>query len=423
MPAAPGGMRAFVQMGATRDGLDPYLDCARRRDLPAVLVETPAYLRWRGVLGRRGFDVQVGVEHPDDPRQVLAALADRGIRPALVLAGFERYAPSAFALARLLGVPPSPGAGPDFVPMDKREQRALLTRRAPRIHQPGYVCWQGGPAFDDAVAALRFPQVVKPADGGGGLGVFLVHDAAQRARALRAVRATRNYDGGTFAGILVEEYIAGVEYSIQGLAHAGQALVLSVCEKLTAQEPAVGDTGLRGFRELGHIGTHGACADPALPAIAQQCLAAVGYREGPFHIDVIGGAGYTFVEMGFRLSGGGLVGLVENVTGVNWAELAFRLHLDGEPPRLPPPGSPPRVVGQVTVVDESEFAAAAALGRRRGVKVHRGTPAPADADPARDPRLASDRMRHTGIGRVVLGGALDEVRAGLRRCVAGRLTD
>ncbi|MEV0136699.1 ATP-grasp domain-containing protein [Dactylosporangium sp. NPDC050688] len=417
---------SFVQVGATRDGLDPYLDCARRRGLPAVLVETPEYVSWRAALGRRPFDVEIGVAEPADAGQVSAALAARGVRPVLVLTGFERYVRSGFALA-----------GAPFVPPDKLAQRAALSRAAPWIAQPGHVRFRPGPQFDDALAAMRFPQVVKPSDGGGGLGVLLARDAAERAAALDAVRATRNYDGGPFADLLVEEVITGTEYSIQGLVHGGAARVLTVCEKLTAHEPVPG-TALTGFRELGHIGTHGAFAEPALAALAHDCVAAVGYRDGPFHVDVIGGEGrYAFVEMGFRLSGGGLVGLVAKVTGADWAELTFRTHLGDGPVRLPDPPDPPVVVGQATLADDGEIAAAEQLRHdavaparaapgtravaRTSVELHRAGRPPAGPPAGDGARLASDRARHVGVGRVVIRGDLPDVRSGLRRCVAGRL--
>ncbi|MFJ6752112.1 acetyl-CoA carboxylase biotin carboxylase subunit family protein [Streptomyces sp. NPDC091266] len=431
----------FIQVGATRDGLDPYLDCARRRGMRAVLVETPAYLRWRRLLGRRGFDVEVAVSRPQDPDAVRAALASAAVTPGLVLTGFERYVYAGFALARALRVAPWPGVGDAFRPLDKREQRETLLRGAPLVAQPRFVPLRPGDA--DAVDQLGFPQVIKPADGGGGLGVLLVDGAAQRHRALDRVRALVNYGGGAFSGIVAEEFVKGPEVSLQGVAHAGDAVLLSVCEKLTCLEEVPGESGLSGFREVGHVAGPGDGASSALRELAQACLDATGYRAGPFHIDVIQGpAGPVFVEMGFRLSGGGLVALVEKATGADWAELAFRAHLgDAAPVRLPSPdggaGGPsvpdapdgPRgagVAGQISAVSEQELAAAEAL-QEPGVtvEIHRAAPPPdTSALPAEDlPVLASDLARHTGAaGRVVLsGGPGDRIPALLHSLVAHRL--
>jgi hypothetical protein len=116
----------FVQVGAIRDGLDPYLHCARRRGMRTVLVETPAYLRRRTALGRRRFDVNLAAARPHDPSEVTAALDEAGLAPTLLLTEFERYAVGAFAACEMLRVAPWPGVGRSFVPVDKWGQRNAL---------------------------------------------------------------------------------------------------------------------------------------------------------------------------------------------------------------------------------------------------------------------------------------------------------
>ncbi|MFF3546809.1 acetyl-CoA carboxylase biotin carboxylase subunit family protein [Streptomyces platensis] len=419
----------FVQVGATRDGLEPYLDAAHRRGMRTVLVETPAYLRWRRLLGRREFEVEVAVERPQDPDAIRAALAAAGVAPALVLTGFERYVYAGFALARALRVAPWPDVGDTFRPLDKREQREALLDGAPQVAQPRFVPL--GPDSGDAADQLGFPQVIKPADGGGGLGVLLVDGAAQRHRALDRVRALVNYGGGAFSGIVAEEFVKGPEFSLQGVAHEGSAVLLSVCEKLTSLEEVPDEPGLSGFREVGHVARPGDGAPPALRELAQACLNATGYRAGPFHVDVIQGpAGPVFVEMGFRLSGGGLVALVEKATGADWAELVFRTHLGDMAPVGPP--SPDAgaggtgIAGQISAMSEQELAAAETLqepGMTVEIQLAAPPPDPA-ALPADDlPVLASDLARHTGTtGRVVLsGGPGDRIPALLHSLVADRL--
>ncbi|MGW8970060.1 ATP-grasp domain-containing protein [Streptomyces platensis] len=427
----------FVQVGATRDGLEPYLDAAHRRGMRTVLVETPAYLRWRRLLGRREFEVEVAVERPQDPDAVRTALAAADVAPALVLTGFERYVYAGFALARALRVAPWPDVGDTFRPLDKREQREALLAGAPQVAQPRFVPLgpDGGDAADrldggDAADQLGFPQVIKPADGGGGLGVLLVDGAAQRHRALDRVSALVNYGGGAFSGIVAEEFVKGPEFSLQGVAHEGSAVLLSVCEKLTCLEEVPDEPGLSGFREVGHVARPGDGAPPALQELAQACLDATGYRAGPFHVDVIQGPdGPVFVEMGFRLSGGGLVALVEKATGADWAELAFRTHLGDAPVRPLSPGTGAGgtgIAGQISAMSEQELAAAEAL-REPGmtVEIQLAAPPPDPAAlPADDlPVLASDLARHTGAaGRVVLsGGPGDRIPALLHSLVADRL--
>ncbi len=79
-------------------------------------------------------------------------------------------------------------------------------------------------------------------------------------------------------------------------------------------------------------------ADPGLCALAQTALTATGYRDGPFHLDAVAAhdGGLYFLEMGYRLSGGGLVALVERAVGARWADLALAAHLGENPPRTRP---------------------------------------------------------------------------------------
>ncbi|NTX64280.1 ATP-grasp domain-containing protein [Myxococcus sp. CA051A] len=422
---------AFVQLGATRDGLEPYLDAARRRGLQTILVETPAYLSWRQHLGRRPFDLELPVEHPSQPAEVQHFLESLGVPVTLLLAGFERYVECAFALAPVMEHGPRQrwphGA---FNPLDKWGQREALAHACPRVLQPRHVSFElGSPGASAMLTRVGFPLVVKPSNGSGGLGVFLVEDARQRDQALAALGELSNYDGGRFERVLLEEFIEGREHSIQGLAHEGRALLLTTCEKLVTREPAPGTPELRGFREAGHIATHGDRAEPALRALAQACLDATGYREGPFHVDLLRNQGGAFfVEMGFRLSGGGLSGLVDRATGMKWAELVFETHLGERVPALPPfREGPGAYVGQVTCASEDELRAGETL-RAKGVtvEVQRFAATPPGVETVASPRreaLAADKLRDSGFaGRLVVSGTtLEEVRHSLQSCISARL--
>ncbi|MEV0253572.1 ATP-grasp domain-containing protein [Streptomyces sp. NPDC050732] len=412
---------AFVQVGAARDGLDPYLDCARRRDMPAVLVETPAYLSWRRALRRKPFDAELAVRAPEDPAQVAAALSAAGVAPALVLAGFDRYTESALRLAATAHVRPWPHVGTSFRAPDKAGQRAALSRHAPTVRQPKYAQVTADETWS-ALRELSFPQVVKPVDGGGGLGVHLVGDEAERDRALHRIGAAANFGGAAFADVLVEEQVVGNEYSLQCLAWEGKAHLLSMCEKVVLTEE---DGESRGFRECGHMATAGDNAPLRFRELAQWCAEATGYREGPFHIDLIDTAeGPYFLEMGFRLSGFGLVSFVEYATGLDWAERVFTAHADRQEPVAPACDPPHRTVAQLVATRPQQLAigrAWAACDPRVSV-----TAAPATPDlrlfTASDlAALAADRERHaTILGTVRMEDVrTDRLRDRLRYCATG----
>jgi hypothetical protein len=401
------GPGTFVQVGATRDGLDPYLAEARRRGMPAVLVETASYLGLRRRLGRQMFDIEIPVADPADPGQVQQATKERAPDVVLLLGGFERYNASAHAAALGLGIPlVRDTQHRPFMPVDKLGQRHLLAERAPEIAQPGYVAFELDRTADAMALVerkrLRYPLVVKPSDGGGGLGVFLVDGPRSLAAALERLGAMTNYGGGAFARIVVEEYIEGTEYSIQAVAFRGAATLLTACEKLIVRERSASD-GLAGFRETAHIAQPGALAPDRFWRLAQRCVDAMSYTRGPFHIDFIESSSRAyFVEMGFRLSGIGVAGLVERSAGVRWAELVFAIHLDDRLPDLPVRRGV--AVGQATLASDAEIAFFHECGQRGDdVEIVSFPAAPAVGSDDGDALLASDRMRHGGFkGRVFL---------------------
>jgi hypothetical protein len=403
MPTPKG--RYFVQVGATRDGLDPYLDAAHRRGMRAFLIETPDYIRWRQLLNRRAFDGTLAVDHPAEAAEVLNALDRLPERPCLVLAGFERYTVSAYEVAGELGVPPVQGDH-RFIPPDKLGQRTLLTKRAPQVSQPSYL-----PVFiDDLVQAiddLSYPIVVKPVNGGGGLGVFLVPEPRHVSDALAQLQELTNYDGEAFHSFIAEEYLKGVECSVQGVAFGGQAQALTFCEKFNQIESLNQNQALRGFREVGHLATIGTMLHPAVTDFVQNCIEAVGYRDGPFHIDLMHiGSRLYFVEMGFRLSGTGLANLMRKVAAIDWAEYSFLAHLD-PPNTLPLPLLSKGFGGQLTAMSSYELELAEKLHVEEGAEVavqRFPQPDPQSEWPAGIPSsLKSDLARHAGpVGRITV---------------------
>lgn len=423
----------FVQVGATRDGLDPYLREARERGLTSVLVETPAYLELRQQLGRKSFDVELGVAEPQDPAQVCQALRELAPDVKLVLTGFERYAASAFSVANSLGLSSARGVRHRaFSPPDKSGQRALLAERAPELLQPGHLSLPSGASAKReellglvALKRLRYPLVVKPSDGGGGLGVFLVENEEQLGAAVDRLGGMSNYGGGDFAGLVVEEFIEGTEFSVQAMAFRGVATILTFCEKLIVRERSQKPGVMPGFREAAHIAQVGAAAPASMVALAQRCIEATGYSDGPFHIDFIRNAnGDFFVEMGYRLSGGGIVGLVERTSGLRWGEQVFAVHLDGVAPREATRTD--TVVGLITLASDDEvefFRERRAAGDSIELVQLTAPVAMTVTKTSEAKELSSDRMRHIGFKARAFFESADsgEVRKHFRAGIRARL--
>ncbi len=389
----------FVQLGASRDGTDPYFEAAHQHGLRAWLVETSQYAHCRRVLGRREADRTITIENPSDPQAVFAALSETDARVAMVLPGFEQHTESAYIVARWLGVPPGNDiASRPFCPPDKVGQRAAVATWAPWIGQPRHTVLPTGQVIG---AGLQLPVVVKPANSGGGWGVFLARTSAELESALAELTQLINYDGQHFREVVVEEYISGTESSVQGICCDGEPIILTFCEKFIAAEEFTTADGheFLGFREVGHLAVPGDRAPDDVKRLITDCLGAFGYRNGPFHLDMIRSSeGLFFIEAGFRLSGGGLTELVRQVSGIDWGQQAFAWSL-GRAPVSRLDGSPRSCMAHLVARSRDEIAAARelqALGHQVEIQTAQPSQVAAKLSAEEIATLQADLCRHIG---------------------------
>jgi len=385
--------KIFLQIGATRDGLNPWCAVAKRDGYFTVLAEMGDFVDYQSISLAQPFDLIIRLDRPENPWEVMQAYLHAGLltHPTVVLAGFETYNVSAGRLREMLAGPDAPAA---FIPLDKYAQRMALKKAWPRLPQPEFRFFASPLSILDARQALLYPCVVKPVDGGGGLGIWLIEHAGQLHSVVQKLVQTMNYGGRGFSGFIVESALTGPEFSLQGVVHQGTPHALTCCQKVVEQHRDA--EGCISFYESGHV----AMAATALPAsfrsLMHFCCETFGYRQGAFHIDfiVVNGVPH-FLEMGFRLSGMGVAVLVQAVTGINWADMAFRLEAGSTLPRLTFAAS--GAIGQLRLRQPAQLQAA-----ERWIDRHQqGTLLPALRLPALQvsPRssLYADLTRHAGI--------------------------
>lgn len=241
-----------------------------------------------------------------------------------------------------------------------------------------------------AAAEVGLPCVVKPVDESGSIDVRLCYRPDDVARHFRAILSTPvNYRGQRRSpAVLVEEYVAGCEVSVETLCWQGTTHVVGVTDKQLAGAPR--------FVEMGH-----AFPSALPPAVVSGCarlavdaLDAIGYCFGPAHVEVkVGPAGPRLIEVNPRCGGDRIPDLVELSTGVSLLAETLRMHL-GEPPRLtqvPAGGAAVRFLGGEPGVVRQVF----------GVELARGLPGVVDVqqevetgDTVRPLRDAHDRVAY-----------------------------
>jgi hypothetical protein len=131
--------------------------------------------------------------------------------------------------------------------------------------------------------------VLKAEDGTAGHGTFVVEDREKCQNAIDTLKSSQNFGGAAFSGFLLEEYIPherAKEYSVQGIVYNGKAEVYGICQKDITK--IMTNSGYE-MREAGHIAYQPSdrSEHKALAGAAQESITCLGYKNGPFHFDLM----------------------------------------------------------------------------------------------------------------------------------------
>lgn len=177
---------------------------------------------------------------------------------------------------------------------------------------------------------MKYPLIVKPTDRSGSRGIYKVNSIAELNNAIVA-----SMKEGFEKKVLIEEYVDGQEYSVEGISFQGRHRILAITQKYT--------TGAPHFIETGHM-------EPA-PVTQQMyykivetishALNTLGIENSASHseikIDTEGNI--KIIEIGGRM-GGDCIGshLVKYSTGIDYLKAVIQVAC-GEEPDLCPEGN------------------------------------------------------------------------------------
>jgi biotin carboxylase len=272
-----------------------------------------------------------------DVTGVLGELEVQGIEPeAVATMGSDQAVLPTAQLAERLGLPGLPVETARTV-ADKRRMRAAFERAKVR-------CPKGREATSFAEAEQAFhqlgaPVVVKPVDGSGQRGVTEVRSERELADAVdRALAASKT------GAIVLEQYLDGDEYTVNGFLLDGEYFPMSVTRRLLHPPPPLGVCIAHRYPSL-------LANEQPLFDLARTASLAVGLRTGPSYVQVRMRDGAPWaIEVGARLGGGKDAELAKLVTGFD-AIRANVLWALGELTRDDlQPGEPAAPVGQVRFV-------------------------------------------------------------------------
>ncbi|UVS99867.1 ATP-grasp domain-containing protein [Burkholderia glumae] len=159
----------------------------------------------------------------------------------------------------------------------------------------------GAAQLRDALASMALPAIVKPADLTGSICVQLIEHIDEVDGYLERVARNAYTKHSDF---VVESYVTGDEYSVEGLLLEGEVHLYGITEKFT--------TGVPYFVETGHA-FH--AKHPLLEAVDAQLppiFRALGMRTCPFHIEfkMVDGR-IEIIEIHSRFGGGFITKLIE----------------------------------------------------------------------------------------------------------------
>ncbi|MBS1820212.1 MAG: ATP-grasp domain-containing protein [Acidobacteria bacterium] len=220
-----------------------------------------------------------------------------------VVAVGDRPAALAARVSAALGLPGHPPEGAAAARSKRRTRERL---RAAGLLTPAFRAVPLGVDGDALAASLPFPVVIKPVSLSGSRGVMRADDAGalraalDRLRALLARPDIRAERDPAHAQILIESFIPGHEYALEGVMTNGRLQTLAIFDK---PDPLDGPF----FEETIYV----TLPDPDGP-LAQQisgavasAAAAIGLRHGPVHAECrVNDAGVFVLEVAARPIGG-----------------------------------------------------------------------------------------------------------------------
>ena len=165
---------------------------------------------------------------------------------------------------------------------------------------------------------LVFPVIVKPRDNSGSRGVKLCRSKGELEASMNEALEVSKLDT-----VLVEEFIEGPEYSIEGLHHDGKSEVIQFTEKKTTEFPY--------NVELGHIQPANISEEnqQKIREIVSKIGAALHFENCPSHTELkINDRGIFVIETSPRLGGDYITSTLTPLsTGVNLEDELLKISL------------------------------------------------------------------------------------------------
>ncbi len=196
--------------------------------------------------------------------------------------------------------------------------------------------------LDKTTARFEPPFVIKPASMTGSIGVHAVRRREDVA-AFRERFVSWEAEAGRDRAFVVESFIPGDEYSVEGICHEGVFHLVAVTAKRTDGFPT--------FAETGHLLPARDCPGVDISGYVGRVAAALGLDSAPIHAEVkIFGTQIELIEIHARFGGDLIPLLIEKAFGYN----VFGAYYDALLGAPPPTPGPARAVAGIRFLHPGE---------------------------------------------------------------------
>ncbi len=242
-----------------------------------------------------------------------------------VIPGFEYFVPAASKIASMLGLP---GIDCKHVLNLRRKDSMRFLMENAGLAVPAYRLVYSLDNIQEAAASIGFPLICKPVDAAGSVHVRLVDNMEELVEAVSRILSGNDILWGyqLSKSVLLEEYIDGKEYSIEGVIQYGNVTYFGCTEKFVHDQ--------RDFIEIGHIAN--APVEVTLKRKIQDYIADVikvlNADNCPFHAEIrLRKDGQpVLMEIAARLAGDRIAELINLARGINYFDYIYAAYL-GEP--------------------------------------------------------------------------------------------
>ena len=194
------------------------------------------------------------------------------------------------------------------------------------VEHPWFFILKGKDDLNKALPQITYPCVIKPTDNAGNRGVSFARDEAEL-----VTLYDYSHENSHSGDVIVEEYMAGKEVSVEIIVYHGDVHVLAVTDKLTQGTPYFVEIGHSEQSQLGEENV------VKIKDLATRAVKAIGIDNSPAHVEImLTKDGPKMVELGARMGGGCITThLVPLSTGIDMIQSVMEMAMGREPDVTP----------------------------------------------------------------------------------------